>query len=143
MPTLIWFVIAGGCLIAELFSGTFYLLIFGVAFGLAGIVGLFNVAFIVQLLIVLIASIGGLAIVRKSRLKAKNKVMNDDSDLSLDIGQKITISAWRNEGDAFVATTKYRGASWQVRYQRNEPPIPGTYQIVAVDGNVLVVNKVN
>lgn len=143
MPIWMWFVVAGICLVAELFSGTFYLLIIGIAFGLAGLAGLFGVTFIVQLIIVLIASLAGLVIVRNSRLKSNKNKPFADMDLTLDIGQKIVVDQWHKEGDSYTSVAKYRGANWQINYQGAVPAVPGTYQITGIDGNVLQVRMID
>lgn len=143
MTTLIWFIVAGGCLIAELFSGTFYLLIIGIAFGLAGVAGVFDTSLLVQLLIILIASVLGLVIVRNSRLKNKKNAQSAEKDLVLDIGQKVQVSDWQKEGESYIGMTKYRGASWQVCYHGEISPVSGSYQISGIDGNVLQVKKID
>lgn len=143
MPVWIWFVIAGICLVAELFSGTFYLLIIGIALGLAGLAGLLVTSFLIQLVIVLIASMVGLMIVRNSRLKSNKNKSFTDMDLTLDIGQKIVVDQWHKEGHSYLSEAKYRGANWQISYEGDVPAVPGTYQITGINGNVLQVKMID
>lgn len=143
MPVWIWFVIAGICLVAELFSGTFYLLIIGIALGLAGLAGLLVTSFLIQLVIVLIASMVGLMIVRNSRLKSNKNKSFTDMDLTLDIGQKIVVDQWHKEGHSYFSEAKYRGANWQISYEGDVPAVPGTYQITGINGNVLQVKMID
>ena len=60
-------------------------------------------------------------------------------DVNLDIGETVHVEAWAPDGTGAV---KYRGAQWQVALMPGAAPLPGSYVIVEVVGNRLVVRKV-
>jgi len=56
---VVWFVIGFGLVIAELLTGTFYLLVIAVAFGAAGVVALLGASVVLQLATAAAFSLGG------------------------------------------------------------------------------------
>ena len=54
-----WFVIGFGLLVAELLTGTFYLLVIAVAMGMAGLAALLGAPFALQLVIAAAIGLGG------------------------------------------------------------------------------------
>ena len=54
-----WFVIGFGLLVAELLSGTFYLVVIAVAMGVAGLVALAGAPFSLQLVVAAVIGLGG------------------------------------------------------------------------------------
>ncbi|MDH5207070.1 MAG: NfeD family protein, partial [Burkholderiaceae bacterium] len=62
-----WFVIGFGLLVAELLSGTFYLLVIAVAMGVAGLVALAGAPFALQLVVAAAIGLGGSLWLRSTR----------------------------------------------------------------------------
>ncbi len=103
----IWWLAALVLVIAEMFSGTFYLI--AVAFGLAvaGLVAYLGVAWSGQAAVAAVlcsASVAG--IYRWNKQHAKP---HEQANLAYDIGQDVHVVHWLDERRARVS---YRGAEW-------------------------------
>jgi membrane protein implicated in regulation of membrane protease activity len=135
-PALAWAVGGLVLVIVELLTGTFYLLMLGVAaFGAAGAAWL-GYDFAVQVLVAaLVAAAGCYGIYR---YRAKNKA---EQMAPLDAGMPASFENWIDPG-ARLARVRYRGASWDARVEGGEALEPGaTVYVVAADGNTLKVAK--
>lgn len=134
----IWWVIAGLLVLAELSTGSFFLLMLalGAAAGaLAGHAGLG-----LQAQLIAAAAVGGAAVAGWYRLR-QGRVRppaGADRNVNLDIGETVHVSAWDAEGCGQVS---YRGASWQARHGGEGPPQPGPHRIRAIEGNRLVLER--
>ncbi|MCD2519424.1 NfeD family protein [Massilia sp. G4R7] len=131
-----WLVAAGILVVAELFTGTFYLLMIaiGLAFGaLAAWLGLSG-----PLQTFAAASVGlvATAILHRSRFGRPARMeATRDSNVNLDIGQRVVVDAWQG-GRARVM---YRGALWDVELGPGAQPEAGDFRIVEVLGSRLIV----
>ncbi len=142
---LTWGVLGLALVIVELLTGTFYLLMLGVAaFGAAAAAAL-GLVFPAQAVIAsLVAAIGcyGVHIYR-----ARNKAAQMPS---LDSGMPASFESWI-DARARLARVRYRGASWEARVidARGDAQLedaqalePGTtVYVLAADGNTLKVAK--
>jgi len=122
--------------IAELLTGTFYLVMLGVAaFGAAGAAYL-GVDFSAQVIVAaLVAAIGcyGVHVYR-----AKNRT---EQMPPIDAGNPARFESWIDAG-ARLARVRYRGASWEARVEDADALEPGaTVYVLATDGNTLKVAK--
>jgi membrane protein implicated in regulation of membrane protease activity len=138
-PTL-WWLLAGALIVAELLSGTFYLLMIalgGAAGALAAHAGASGTA---QVAAAALVAAGATAAwhVRRAR-QPRSAPAASNADVNLDIGQTVTVGAWREDGTAQVS---YRGATWQVRHAGPTPAEAGVHRIVAVHGNRLDLERV-
>ena len=135
---LIWVVVGFALVIAELVTGTFYLLVIAVGFFAAAICAWLDANFMVQAIAgSAIAIIGGWLVHHwheAQRLKDVGK-----SNL-LDRGQAVLLEGWTNES-AGIARVRYRGASWDARVPPGVPhPETGsTLYIEGQEGSVLVL----
>ncbi|HAN55027.1 MAG TPA: NfeD-like family protein 1, partial [Betaproteobacteria bacterium] len=59
------------------------------------------------------------------------------ADNNLDLGQPVTVSAWRDDGTARVS---YRGAEWDARLLEGEPGQPQHCVIHEIRGNTLILS---
>ncbi|MBK1781232.1 NfeD family protein [Advenella sp. WQ 585] len=140
----VWFGLAVMALIAELLSGTFYMLL--VAFGLAasGIVAYFGFSLAAQVATCSIIGMAGLVILKKTGvlLKKGHLKATSDSNVNLDIGQHVEVKSWT---DNRTSTVYYRGAQWQVKLDPSisEAPLPGQYVIVDIQSVTLVLKPVH
>jgi membrane protein implicated in regulation of membrane protease activity len=133
---LIWVVAAFALVIAELVTGTFYLLMVGLgAFAAAG-VAYFEANLLLQAAIGSAVAIAGSIAIHHWH-SAQRKL--GGSNL-LDRGQPVVLEGWANEA-ARIARVRYRGASWDARLARAEenPPPGATLYIESQDGNTLIV----
>lgn len=133
----IWWTLTGLVVIAELMTGTFYLLMIslGMAAGaLASYVGLSTSA---QTMVA--AVVGGGATLAWHFYKVKQPgaaKAQANSDVNQDIGATIQVNAWNADGSAQV---KYRGAQWSVQAAPGVSYAPGRYRVKEVTGSKLVV----
>lgn len=138
---LIW-VIAGFVLvIAELVTGTFYLLVIGLgAFAAAAVAALGGNA-LWQALLGSAVALGGAFGVHHWHLR--NRGNEPGGANFLDRGQPVVLEGWA-QPDSHIVRVKYRGTTWDARLaQPGTHPAPGTtLYIHALDGNTLVVDDV-
>jgi membrane protein implicated in regulation of membrane protease activity len=135
-PWLAWGVLGLALVIAELLSGTFYLLMLGIAaFGAAAAAGL-GFAFALQSIIASVVAVAGCYGVHAYRAKNSARQM-----APIDAGMPATFENWTDAG-ARLARVRYRGAGWDARVEGAEALEPGaTVYVLATDGNTLKVTK--
>ena len=134
-PTL-WLTVAGVLVMAELLTGTFYLLMLSLGATAAALTAYADGTLTWQ--IVTAAIVGGGAAVLWHLKKPFN---NDaqDSNVHLDIGETVTVDTWDAQGHAQV---KHRGAQWAAVCAANATPEPGLHRICEMQGNRLVLEKI-
>ncbi|MFJ3044907.1 NfeD family protein [Herbaspirillum chlorophenolicum] len=136
----IWFVAAGALIAAELFSGTFYLLMIALGLAAGGVVALGGALLEWQLLAAAVVGIVAVLLLRRSRFgRLRKGSANADPNVILDIGQTVEVAAWTAHGDLQVARVPYRGAQWDVELEAGHHPLPGTYVIREIRGSRLIV----
>ncbi len=130
---MIWWVAAGVLIVAELFTGTFYLLMIALGMIAGGIAHAMGALPHVQMGT---AALVAVVVLRRSRFGSwKRRDASRDSAVNLDIGATLQVDEWR-EGRA---RTMYRGAQWDVELAPGESERAGMYRIAALDGNRLIV----
>jgi membrane protein implicated in regulation of membrane protease activity len=134
---LIW-VIAGFVLvIAELLSGTFYLLVVGAGAFAGAIVAWLGGNELVQAFIACVVALVGAFLVHSWHIRNRNTSPKGDN--FLDRGQAVVLEGWVNETGR-IARVKYRGAWWDAKLRDEAHPAPGTtLYIEGQEGNTLVV----
>ena len=138
-PTL-WWLLAGLLIVAELLSGTFYLLMIALGAGAGAVAAHAGVSTTVQIATAAIVASGATALWHLKRARQpRSAPAASNVDVNLDIGQTVHVNAWRDDGTAQVS---YRGASWQVRHAGMGTPEAGPHRIVAVHGNRLDLERV-
>jgi len=133
---LAWAIVALVLVIAELVSGTFYLLMLGVAaFGAAATAWLGH-EFAAQCVVAAVLGAGGCYGVHVYRAASARNPM-----APIDRGMPASFESWLDSGSR-LARVRYRGASWDARVEGNDVLEPGTTLFVlAADGNTLRVAK--
>ena len=122
--------------IAELVTGTFYLLVLGIAALVGAAVAFFGLGFWGQAMVAALIAIGGVVWIHRRRGRMESPAMS-----SPDLGQPVTWESWLNQPDR-VARVRYRGASWEARVVGEDVFQAGDMlYISAVDGNTLEVTK--
>jgi membrane protein implicated in regulation of membrane protease activity len=134
-PTL-WLLIAGGLVLAELMTGTFYLLMLSLGATAAALMAYADGTLTWQF--VTAAAVGGGAAVL---WHLKKPLSNDaqDSNVHLDIGETVTVDAWDAQGQTQV---KHRGAQWSAVCTQGAAPEPGLHRICEMQGNRLILEKI-
>ena len=131
-----WFVIGFGLLVAELLTGTFYLLVIAVAMGAAGLAALLGAPFALQLVIAAAIGLGGSLWLRRSKWGKRLHERGDDRVQNMDIGQSLHVDQWSN---ARTTRAQYRGATWEVELAPGEQPVAGDFVIREIHANRLIV----
>ena len=133
---LVWIVAGFALAIAELLSGTFYLLVIGLGAFAGALVAWMGGNMLVQAAAGGIVAIGGAIAVHHWHARQKS---GDAQSNFLDRGQPVVLEGWANES-ANLARVKYRGTSWDARVAAGDRPAPGTtLYIEGQEGNTLVV----
>ncbi|MFL9925133.1 NfeD family protein [Herbaspirillum lusitanum] len=136
----IWLVLAGVLIAAELFIGTFYLLMLALGLVAGGIAALLQVSLEWQLLIAAVVGIGATIALRRSGFgRRRVRQATSDPNVILDIGQSLHVDQWQAQGDVYIARVKYRGAMWDVELVPGISALPGQYVIREVRGSRLIV----
>jgi membrane protein implicated in regulation of membrane protease activity len=133
-----WLIGAGALIVAELFIGTFYLLMIALGLLAGALAAWLGASGALQTLVAALVGIAATVLLRRSRYArpGRGQAANDPS-VNLDIGGRVTVTQW-NERRARVM---YRGALWDVELVPGSDPAPGDYRIVEVDGNRLIVAR--
>ena len=133
---LFWWVGVGVLVVAELLTGTFYLLMIALGFLAGALLQLAGFAPHVQVAAAAAVAIIAMIVLRRSGLGRKQKRdTSANPDVNLDIGSTVTVVAW-HDGRARV---QYRGADWDVELATGERDDAHEYQVSAVRGNSLIV----
>lgn len=137
--TTLWIILAAAFAVAEMVTGTFYLLVLAVA-ALAGA----GAAYIDmdpagQIGVAAVVAAIGYAVLHKVRKGIKRPDVAANPDLNIDIGTTVIVASVGPDG---VAVVQFRGAQWSARVDGGMA-VPGApYKIAAIDGNVLVLEKI-
>jgi membrane protein implicated in regulation of membrane protease activity len=136
----VWWLAAGAVVVAELLTGTFYLLM--VAVGLAAAALAAHLSLPIALQIVSAALFGGGAVVAWYLIKKRrpgDPSPRADRSVNLDVGETILIENWNPDGTTSV---KYRGAVWTAIHRPGVTPSTGLHRVAELVGNRLLVDPV-
>ncbi len=133
-----WFVLAFGVLIAELLTGTFYLLVIAVALACAGIANLLGAGLATQLAVAAAIGFGGSLALRRSRFGRRGRRQAADSVQHMDVGQVVRVDQWSTSR---TARASYRGALWDVELAAGEEAVAGEFVIREIQANRLIVAR--
>ena len=138
--SMVWAVIGLALVIVELLTGTFYLLMLGIAAFGAALAAWLGFDFPVQAIVA--AVIGGAGCYGVHLYRAKNQAAQMPQ---IDAGMPASFETWLDAGQR-LARVRYRGASWDARVEGGEAEVaplqPGTtLYVLATDGNTLRVGK--
>jgi membrane protein implicated in regulation of membrane protease activity len=137
-----WWIAAATLVIAELLTGTIYLLAVaagGIAGALAAHAGLGLTA-----QIVIAAAVGTITTLLWHFSKARQRRAEiapaaSNADVNQDIGAQVQVDAWNADGTAQI---NYRGAQWTVIAVQNADRASGQHRVKEVVGNRFVVEKI-
>lgn len=130
----VWWVLAAVLVGVELASGTFYLLVYGVAAAAAGVAAWLGAGMVVQLLTAAaIGAVGTLALRRWKRSTDRPEFSAQD----MDIGKTVQVESW--QGDR--GQVKYRGAVWDAEAEPAGVDSTRPLIIRAIKGNTLVLGN--
>lgn len=133
---IVWAVTGLVLVIVELLTGTFYLLMLGVAAFGAALAAWLGLEFPAQASVaVVISAIGCYGVhIYKARNRAQQMA-------PIDAGMPASFESWLDAG-ARLARVRYRGASWDARVEGLEALEPGAMlYVLSAEGNTLRVAK--
>lgn len=134
--TLAWFLAGLLLVIAELLSGTFHLLIFGLAALVGAAASFLGAGFALQALAAGIAALAGTWLIHRRR----RALHGPGRALAIDRGQSAVFETWLDAA-ARVARVRYRGAPWEAELDESTELAAGaTLYVVAIDGARLKVS---
>lgn len=133
---LIWWIGVGVLVVAELMTGTFYLLMVALGFVAGGLVHLAGGAPHAQVAAAALVALVLLVALRRSRFGRRQKRdASANPDVNLDIGAALDVARWHERR----ARVPYRGADWDVELAEGERDDALHYEVRAVRGNCLIV----
>jgi membrane protein implicated in regulation of membrane protease activity len=133
---LVWLAAGFVLVIAELVTGTFFLLVLGIAAFAGSAAAWFGLGFWLEALCAAVVAVAGVLWVRQQR-----KTLSQPDMASLDVGQAVTLDAWVNREQG-AARVKYRNTLWDAEVEGERGFDRGQVLFIhAVDGNTLRVAK--
>lgn len=136
----IWWLVAGALVVAELLTGTFYLLMVAVGVIAGAIAAHLDLSLPVQIVAAALVGVGlvvGLHHIRKRR--PGDPSPRADRSVNLDVGETVLIESWNSDGTSSV---KYRGATWTAIHRPGITPVVGMHRVAELVGNRLLVDPV-
>ena len=133
----VWFVIAFMLLIAELMTGTCYLLMVAIGCAVGGLAAVFGAALPLQLVCGAAVGFAATMVLRRTRW-GRHRLHIDSAenrDVNLDIGEIVQVAVWQDG----TADVRYRGCRWDATLEPGADPRPGAQVIKAIRGSTLVV----
>ena len=105
---LMWLIAGLALIIIEVTSGTFYLLVLGIAAFAGALAAYLGAGALAQVACVgILAAIGLVAVNRRHQ----SRPTTTPQDRSLDVGQVVTLESWLDQNSKRVRV-KYRGSTW-------------------------------
>jgi len=129
---LYWVLTAIALVIVELLTGTFYLLVLGVAACGGAVLAYLGFSFGAQAGVATVIGIAGVAFVHRFRVKTGK---DGKSINAIDVGQRVTLESWVNESQG-LARVHYRGTLWDAKVT-GERGFGTTFYIRGMDGSTL------
>jgi membrane protein implicated in regulation of membrane protease activity len=133
----LWWIAAGTAVAVELATGTFYLLMVALGLASAAAAAHLGLAGSTQVTVAALVGSGATALWHWKRMHAPTSLpARENRDVNFDVGETVHVNAWSAERTTQVA---YRGSSWTAHLQPGCAAAPGAHEVVAVEGNWLVV----
>jgi len=131
----LWLLAGLALVIAEFVSGTFYLLVLGVAAFAAAFAAWVGGGFPAQAIAASVVALAGAYLVHAYRARNRLQQM-----ASIDAGQPASFEGWVDRA-AGIARVRYRGASWDARLEgAADLPAGAVLYVLAAEGNTLRVS---
>ena len=136
----VWWLLTGAAVIAELVSGTFYLLMFAVGLTAGALAAHLGFGLTGQIAVAAIVGGGAVAVWHWQRSKNPPALpASSNRDVHLDIGELVHVGHWNIDGTASV---KFRGAQWSaIAAEPQEEHAAGNFRIKEMRGSRLVLEK--
>jgi membrane protein implicated in regulation of membrane protease activity len=133
----LWWVGAGVAVVAELATGTFYLLMIALGLAAGAVAAHMGLTSSGQVVVAALVGGGATAVWHWRRFnQPRSAPARENHDVNLDIGERIIVSAW---GPDRTARVQYRGSFWTARLAPGAVVAAGEHRVAAVEGNWLVL----
>lgn len=134
---LLWLLISGSLIIAEVFTLTFYLLLAGIGALVASGMAASGFSGPVQILTMTAVTLIGCVFVHKLRPQNQHPDHRTNPNLNMDIGTTVHIASVHPDGKFSVML---RGARWDAIVENDAAPSADTaYTITKIDGSTLIL----
>ena len=134
---LIWLIVSGILIAAEIFTLSFYLLLAGFGALFAALLAYFEYEPTWQILAAAIVTLIGWFFVHKFKPENQHPDSRENPALNMDIGETVKISSAQPDGRLSVML---RGARWYAKLESDVPPDLNTnYTIVRIEGSILIL----
>lgn len=138
-PWTFWIVLSAILAVAEMMTGTFYLLVLSIG-ALAGAASAaMQAGSSVQIFVAACVGIVGFVVLQRFRPAENRAHVSENPDVNPDIGAIVRLSVVADDGRARVF---YRGTEWNARVQGADALLNTDYRIAAVEGATLVLHPV-
>lgn len=135
--TTAWWGLAGLLLIAELASGTVYLLMLALGAAAGGFAAFLGLDSTPQIMIASVCAAGLTAMWHLRRKKHPRSAPADQNrDVNLDIGEEVWVKTWAADGTARIS---HRGTHWAARIAPGCDARSGKHKIFSIEGNTLIL----
>jgi len=129
----LWWTAAAALVGAELLTGTFYLLVIGIALACGGVIAWLGWSTPYQWLTA--SGLGVLGVVALEWWKRGRG--RSPEQTALDVGQMVRVQKW---GPDRTARVTYRGSTWDAELATPDTPQAETMYIAATRGSVLILS---
>jgi membrane protein implicated in regulation of membrane protease activity len=129
---LIWFILAALFAGAELLSGTFYLVLYGVSCAVGGIVALAGLGDAVSLMVAGVFGLAATFWLRKHPIVRPARTSGNGN-----LGQRVEVESWKTDT---LLRVKHRGAGWDAELSGPVEGRPSVLYIIAQRGNTLILS---
>jgi len=130
-PYLVWILTAITLVIVELLTGTFFLLVLGIAAAGGAALAYAGMTFWAQAACATVIAVLGVFFVQRQRAGVKSS----GSINAIDVGHRVTLESWVNESEG-IARVHYRGTLWEAKVF-GERGTGTTFYIRGLDGSTL------
>jgi membrane protein implicated in regulation of membrane protease activity len=129
----VWWIAAAALVAAELLTGTFYLLVIGIAVAFGGVAAWLGANAPIQWLTACVLGFSGIASLERWK-RGRGAV---PPQRALDVGQMVRVQSW---GPDRTARVSYRGSTWDAELATPDTPQGETMYIAATRGSVLILS---
>jgi membrane protein implicated in regulation of membrane protease activity len=129
----LWWIAAAILVGVEMMTGTFYLLVLALAAVAGGLLAFLGFDFWWQVGSAALVAVIGTYLLHEWK---KKNVSQPKLSANLDVGQRVRVNEWRDDGSARVS---YRGTQWDAVLESDVTPKRDQMVIVATRGSELVL----
>ena len=138
----LWWIAAVVLVIAELLTGTVYLLAVALGLVAGALAAHAGLSLTLQILFAAFVSVGATLAWHFSKARQRRTSIapaTSNADVNQDIGAQVQVDAWNVDGTAQIS---YRGAQWTVLAIAGAAHLSGAHRVKEVIGSRLVVEKI-